>query len=134
MRCDASIGRTNLNEPSLSWPKLPRHQSSTGKGTNGFAIASLICGFLPGVSLLAIVFGFVALSQIKQNGEGGRGMAIAGIVLGFLWIVIAIVWVLFAFIFVTTFTRSIIETPNALNSLLQNLPTNNSIGNFNFNY
>ena len=37
-------------------------------------------------SILAIVFGHVALSQIKKSGgtQGGRGMAIAGLVLGYI--------------------------------------------------
>jgi len=34
-------------------------------------------------SILAVVFGHVALSQIRQRGQGGRGMAIAGLVLGY---------------------------------------------------
>jgi hypothetical protein len=56
---------------------------------NGFAIASLVLGILwiwwIG-SILAIIFGFVALNQIKNsNGQQtGRGMAIAGLVLGFI--------------------------------------------------
>lgn len=60
--------------------------------TNGFAIASLVLGilFVGGLgSVLALVFGYVAKNQIDQSGgfEGGRGMAIAGIVLG--WVGIA---------------------------------------------
>jgi hypothetical protein len=56
--------------------------------TNGFAIASLICGVLWMAwfgSLLAIVFGHVALGQIRraQGREGGRGIAIAGLALGY---------------------------------------------------
>jgi hypothetical protein len=40
-------------------------------------------------SILAVVFGHVALSQIKrsQGGQRGRGMAIAGLVLGYVGIV-----------------------------------------------
>jgi hypothetical protein len=34
-------------------------------------------------SILAVVFGHVALSQIRQRGQAGRGMAIAGLVLGY---------------------------------------------------
>jgi hypothetical protein len=47
--------------------------------TNGFAIAAFVCAFF--FSLLGVIFGFVALSQIKRTGEGGRGLAIAGIVI-----------------------------------------------------
>jgi hypothetical protein len=56
--------------------------------TNGMAIASLVAGFLwlgwLG-SFAAVVFGHVALSQIDQSQgrQGGRGMAIAGLALGY---------------------------------------------------
>jgi hypothetical protein len=33
-------------------------------------------------SILALVFGYIALNQIKHRNESGRGMAIAGTVLG----------------------------------------------------
>ncbi len=54
--------------------------------TNALAIASLvaaIAGFLTcGIGdILGLVFGLVALSQVKRTGEGGRGLAIAGIVI-----------------------------------------------------
>ena len=55
---------------------------------NGLAVASLISGVLWMMwigSALAIVFGHVALGQIKRSGgrEGGRGVAIAGLALGY---------------------------------------------------
>lgn len=57
------------------------------KKTNGLAIASLVLGlvWVYGLgSILALVFGLLAKGQIdRSNGrETGRGMAIAGIVLG----------------------------------------------------
>lgn len=57
--------------------------------TSGLAIASLICGFLFIIfpaAVLAIVFGHIALSQIKKSAgqQGGRGIAIAGLVMGYL--------------------------------------------------
>lgn len=65
------------------------HQQVT-RGANGFAIASLVLGILwiywVG-SVLALIFGYVARRQIKQRNESGDGMAIAGIVLG--WIGVA---------------------------------------------
>ena len=61
-------------------------------GTSGLAIASFVSSFFFFVlglgSLLAIIFGFVSLSQIKKSGgvQKGRGLAIAGTVLGFVGI------------------------------------------------
>jgi uncharacterized protein DUF4190/uncharacterized protein DUF1707 len=56
---------------------------------NGLAVASLISGILWMAwfgSLLAIVFGHIALDQIKESDgqQGGRGIAIAGLALGYL--------------------------------------------------
>lgn len=68
-------------------------------GTNGLAIAAMICGicgFLCGVpAVIGIILGIVSLPQIKQTQQSGRGMAIAGIVTGSLWILLFVL--LFAF-------------------------------------
>lgn len=53
--------------------------------TNGMAVASMVLGIVWVCwigSILALVFGYVALGQIRQLGQQGRGMVIAGIVLG----------------------------------------------------
>lgn len=57
------------------------------RNTNGFAIASLVCGvaglIIPILGgILGIVFGIVALTQTRDGREGGRGLAIAGIAVG----------------------------------------------------
>ena len=57
--------------------------------TSGFAIAGLILAII-GVPLLSIIFGFVALSQIKAGKSKGRGMALAAVIIGFLWMAFAI--------------------------------------------
>lgn len=57
-------------------------------GTNGMAIASLVCAFL--CTPLAVIFGHIALSQIGKSGQGGRGLAIAGLVIGYISIAIGI--------------------------------------------
>jgi uncharacterized membrane protein len=50
------------------------------------AVASLVCSLFGWLCLigpiLGLIFGFVALSQIKQTGQRGRGMALAGIIIG----------------------------------------------------
>lgn len=55
------------------------------RAMNGMAIASMVLGILWVYwigSILALVFGYVALNQIKTRNENGRGMAVAGVVLG----------------------------------------------------
>lgn len=58
--------------------------------TNGMAVASMVLGILwlywVG-SILAVIFGYIARKQIRERGESGGGMAVAGIVLG--WVGVA---------------------------------------------
>ena len=71
-------------------------------GTNGLAIAALLMGifgfFCFITAILALVFGYIARSQIRRTGglQPGRGMATAGIVLGWIWIALTVVWIIAA--------------------------------------
>src|SRR4051794_434926 len=51
------------------YPPAPR--------TNTLAIVSFVSAFI--VSVVAVITGHIALSQIKRTGEGGRGFALAGL-------------------------------------------------------
>jgi hypothetical protein len=85
-----AIGSPPSPPPSPVSPgQYPPPGVYAGQPTNGLAIASLVLGILwlgwVG-SVLAVIFGHVALGQIARAGgaQGGRGLAIAGLVLG--WI------------------------------------------------
>lgn len=57
------------------------------RGTNGMALASLICSVsgvaICGVSsIVGLILGIVAMNQIKRTGEDGQGMALAGTIIG----------------------------------------------------
>lgn len=71
--------------PAAGYPVYPGYAPSPK--TNGLAIASLVVSILLwGIgSILGIIFGFVALNTIKKSSgaEKGRGLAIAGISVGF---------------------------------------------------
>ena len=59
--------------------------------TNGLAIGSMVCGFAGIVTfgfaaIPAVILGHIARSQIKQTGEPGDGMAVTGLVLGYMGI------------------------------------------------
>lgn len=97
--------------------------------TNGFSIASLVLGIVWVFGLgaiLAVIFGFVARKQIRESGgrQGGAGMALAGIILGFVGIAGLILWIVFVSVVV-----------NNLNTCLNQFPnnTNATCGNGNFN-
>lgn len=93
--------------PAPQWNSPPPGYSPygttapTSTGTNGLAVASLVlgiasvmlfCFLIP--PILAIIFGGVALGQIKRNpGQGGRGMAIAGLTLGIVGLALMVLFV-----------------------------------------
>lgn len=64
--------------------------------TNWWAIVSLVTGVLGGV-LISVVCGIIGLTKAKQ-GQGGRGLAIAGLVLSGLWVLLLVAGVLFYFV------------------------------------
>lgn len=64
-----------------------------GPRTNSMAVASMICGigqiffwFLAGIP--AIVLGHVARRQIRETGEAGSGMALAGMIMGYIGVLL----------------------------------------------
>src|SRR5262249_56182008 len=74
---------------------VPGYQPVPARRSNSLAVTSLVLGFtqaigwfiflVPGLvlAILAIVFGFVSMQQVKRSGEAGRGLALAGVILGF---------------------------------------------------
>jgi hypothetical protein len=60
--------------------------------TNTVAIVALILGIL--IPIGGIIAGVIALGQIKRTGENGRGLAIAGIVIGAVYIAIVLILVI----------------------------------------
>lgn len=78
------------SDPNVpSYPPPPPPQYRPAPSTNGMAIASLVLGILWVYwigSILALIFGYIAKRQIAETGQSGRGMAIAGIVLGWVGI------------------------------------------------
>ncbi|MGI9008188.1 MAG: DUF4190 domain-containing protein [Streptosporangiaceae bacterium] len=86
---------------------VPGYQPVPGpsRSSNTMAVVAFVLGLvqfigwiiflLPGLiaAILAIVLGFVSLKQIRRTGEGGRGLAITGVILGFAGIVIVAILV-----------------------------------------
>jgi Domain of unknown function (DUF4190) len=101
---------TPPEEPADPHPRRPRPKAATpsysaggpsgATKTNGLAVASLVCGIVGCfwiTGIVAIVLDFVARNQIEQSGEQGAGMALAGIILGFVWLGLGIIQ--FGFLF-----------------------------------
>jgi hypothetical protein len=95
-RTYADLGVVVADLPAGPGPMMPApypvgyyHPAPYAGRTNGFAIGSLICGFLPFFGgIPAVVLGHVARGQIRRTGERGDGLAVAGLVLGYLWVAV----------------------------------------------
>ncbi|WP_051172086.1 DUF4190 domain-containing protein [Microbacterium indicum] len=109
---------------SQYYPPAPQYQPPTGYTplpptgpANPMALTALILGIVPfaalvlfwipivgtilvtagGISaILAVVFGHIALSQIKRSGQSGKGMAVTGLVLGYISIGFTLLLILIA--------------------------------------
>lgn len=87
-------------------------------GTNGFAIASLICAFL--CSPLGLIFGFIARGQIKKTGEQGDGLALAGLIVSGIFLALTVLYII---LFVTVIGASIHSFNNIVNNFPSNFPS-----------
>jgi hypothetical protein len=79
-RSAAAIGSTPYQQPSWGYQPV--------RPTNGLAVTSLVCGVAQFVVVLtfipAIVCGHIARAQVRRTGEAGGGMALAGLILGYI--------------------------------------------------
>ena len=77
------------SEPYQTTPPAPQK-------TNTLAIVGFICSFF--LALVGTILGFISLSQIKNsNGaEGGKGLAIAAIIIGLIPTVVIIILLILA--------------------------------------
>ncbi|MFP5369865.1 MAG: DUF4190 domain-containing protein, partial [Actinomycetes bacterium] len=82
------------------YPEQPQGHADAGyaqapQKTNTMAILGLVFAFV--FSPLGIVFSAIGLSQIKKRREGGRGLAIAGLILSIIFTLIFVASVVFLF-------------------------------------
>jgi len=78
----AGPGYTSPAPPSSTWARI--------------AVIAAVLGVVPGISLLAVVAGHLALREIGRSHMSGRGAALAGLALGYIgvavWLLVALVW------------------------------------------
>lgn len=76
--------------------------------TNTLAIVSIVCsaiGLFCGIgSIAGIILGVVARNQIKQTGEPGDGLALAGIIVGAVTLLISVIWSVYYFSAMSSFS------------------------------
>ena len=83
----------NVNQQPLP-PQQPQYQQGYGAPAqprwNVMAIVAFIASFF--ISILGIILGFIALSQIKRTGEQGRGLALAAVIIGFVALALGLIF------------------------------------------
>jgi prepilin-type processing-associated H-X9-DG protein len=112
-----------MSQPPGYAPQTPMPK----KKTPGIAIASLICGILSWVcvgllaAIPAVITGHMALGRIKRSAGAlaGRGLAIAGLILGYTSIVVMTVLLVLFFTLVVPAMKEEASKTECLNNLRQ---------------
>lgn len=104
--CGRSTG-----EAALSLPGGPSVAPKASAETSRKAIVSLVCGllfFVPMAFIAAVVFGHLALSEIRKSAGRlkGEGLAMAGLVLAYIWIAGIPIFLILAAIAIPNFLRA----------------------------
>jgi len=91
-------------QPQYSAGYTPQYGAPTAPNNSMAVVAMVagICGFtvVPFIgSIVAVITGHMARKQIRQTGEGGDGMAVAGLVMGWIVIVLTVLGTIAFFLF-----------------------------------
>lgn len=82
--------------PLPTVPAAPQYSAPTPAKTNTLGIITLVLGVL-GFGLVPVITGHIALGQIARNREDGRGITLAGLILGYVtlagWLAVALFWI-----------------------------------------
>jgi hypothetical protein len=108
-RMQCSRGYPGPPSPQFGQPAPYGYQPAyqVQRSTNGLAIASMVLGILWiywGGSILALIYGYVARRQIRERQQAGDGMAITGIVLG--WVGVGILAIIIVVAVISTAVNS----------------------------
>lgn len=90
-------GAPQAGAPGYSMPAAatPATVHPPQRRTSLLAVLTLVFGIL-GFGVVPVVTGHIALSQLKRTGEEGRGLALAGLILGYVtlagWVLAILAW------------------------------------------
>jgi hypothetical protein len=103
--------------PAPGYPAGPGYVPAV-RPTNSLAIAALVCGigqavlWLP-AGIAAVVLGHMARGQIRRTGENGSGMALAGLILGYIGIGLTIIGIILVVILIVAVHRQAVIDPSS---------------------
>ncbi len=82
--------------PPPGFPAPPGYPGAWRRPTNGMAIAALVTAFV--IAPVGIGLGIAARKQIRETGEEGDGLALAGIIVGSvitgIYVLILVFWII----------------------------------------
>lgn len=111
--CKEFIGReVEVQAPGGKPGYGPVRKSAMATASLVCSITGIFCCFFL-LPILGIIFGFVALNEIKNSAEHveGEGMAKAGIIVGFVAIAVDTIFIVFNFVFPLFFLNFMTNTP-----------------------
>ncbi|EQM31545.1 DUF4190 domain-containing protein [Rhodococcus erythropolis] len=86
------------------WSAQPQGVLYQPPTTNGLAIAALVGALV--LAPVGIVLGHISLAQINRTGEQGRGLAIAGLVIGYIFTALLVLSIVWMFLIANAVTRA----------------------------
>ncbi|MCA0378690.1 MAG: DUF4190 domain-containing protein [Actinobacteria bacterium] len=90
---------------TATYPAAPGYVAAPAPATtNTMAIVAMISSIVGwfafgSLCVVGVILGHISLKQIKQTGEGGRGMALTGLIMGYIGIAGWIIGLILFFIF-----------------------------------
>ncbi len=79
-------------KPAGQGARALTHTPGASNRNNPLAVAAMIASVLT-FWIVGVVLGHIALVQIRRTGEGGRGMALAGVIVGYFGWALGIIFV-----------------------------------------
>lgn len=99
-------------QPGHYYPPPGHYPPPPPRGTNGLAIAALVCLFV--FAPASIALGAIARGQIRRTGEDGWGMATASMIIGIVLTALGVIAVVLWFVLIVALYREVgqLPTPN----------------------
>lgn len=104
----SGYGQPQYPPPGYGQPQYPPPgyaQPYAAPPTNTMAILALVFAFV--FAPVGVVLGFLARKQIKETGEAGDGLALAGIIVGGIFTALIIIYIIFLFVVIAAVGSSI---------------------------
>ncbi|SIS11501.1 DUF4190 domain-containing protein [Williamsia sterculiae] len=128
---DETPAEGTKSEPNQSPEPAATAVTPTAPGkTNDLAVAALICGLV--ISPVGIILGHISLSQIKKRNESGRGLALAGLIIGYAFTAIALIAIIASVMAfssaVSSINDAVATTTSAPDSVSDDSPSESTSG------